>query len=77
MTSRPEPRGYDKALSRWREHLAAGKSWSKIEVEILAVCQSRVDLLTQLLIVAEETRPPERSRPRSARASCEHHSLAR
>lgn len=79
MASGPhaEPGRYDEALSRWREQLAAGKPWSEIEVEILAVCQSRVDLLTQLLIVAEETRPPERSRPRRARASCEHQSLAR
>ena len=44
------------ALALWGVQLAAGRSWTDIEAEILNCCDGRVDLLTQLLIEAETVR---------------------
>jgi hypothetical protein len=44
------------ALACWGKQLAAGRSWSDVEDEILTCCEGRVDLLTGLLIQAETLR---------------------
>ena len=44
------------ALACWGAQLAAGRAWTDIEAEIVDCCESRVDLLTQLLVEAETVR---------------------
>ncbi len=43
----------DRALTGWGGQLAAGRSWTEVEAEIISCCEGRVDLLTGLLIQAE------------------------
>jgi hypothetical protein len=45
-----------RALAGWSEELAAGRSWTEVEAEILSCCEDRVDSLTGLLLEAERAR---------------------
>ncbi len=45
-----------RALTAWQGQLAAGRSWTEVEAEIISCCDGRVDLLTGLLIEAETGR---------------------
>jgi hypothetical protein len=45
-------------VARWRRQLAAGRSWSEVEVEVLIWSGARIDRLTRLLIEAETTTVP-------------------
>ena len=54
---------FAEALGWWGAQLAAGRSWRDIEAEIVDCCQGRVDLLTELLLEAETSRPLYWSRP--------------
>jgi len=47
---------FPEALGWWAAQLDAGRSWGDIEAEIIACCEGRADLLTQLLIAAETSR---------------------
>ncbi len=44
---------YAQDLATWREQLAAGTPWGDVEVDVLACCRGRIDLLTRLLLEAE------------------------
>jgi hypothetical protein len=45
-----------RALTGWGTELAAGRSWTEVEAEIISCCDGRVDLLTRLLLEAETVR---------------------
>ena len=47
---------FPEALACWGAQLAAGRSWSDVEGEILTCCDGRVDALTALLVQAETLR---------------------
>lgn len=57
------------ALARWSAQLAAGRSWTDIEAEIMDCCQGRVDLLTGLLLEAEVALACARARGMTGRAA--------
>ena len=58
------------ALASWREQLAAGRSWSEVEDEIVRCCEGRVDLLTRLLLEAETLRGPAETAPHRGSRAC-------
>ena len=58
------------ALACWGAQLAAGRAWTDIEAEIVDCCESRVDLLTQLLVEAETVRSPVTRATRRTSSAC-------
>src|SRR3712207_4964969 len=58
------------ALTSWGEQLAAGRSRSNIEAEIIARGEGRVDLRTDLLVEAETLRESAAGGARRASSPC-------